>query len=455
MSAEELASNRDRLDLNEGLEKAGSAFVIGIVGNLNIAIVCEGFSRRSLLYQPWHRVHAISRRMAARKNLHVFIISDKTSNSSEIEEIDGITVSRVNRLNLLGIFGRRKLEEAVSKNDPDIVVWYGSPLSATYLNQLRRIGKPVIWDIDVDLPVSRTLSRLSFRELFNLDHNLFLPQLFTVIYPKFVMKLVANSRFVSRIIVPSQSLKDSMCKIGVVPEKIRIIPSAIERMGSNEFEDKKCLLRSAFGFDQTEFIVTYFGSPCTLRGTDTLVMSMKKILASKKNVKLVILSRRKADDSSPDRHLKNEEDYLRKLIKRNRIDQSVQIITGIMDKAQLINYLIVSDIIVLPFKIVFSEPPLSVLEAMDLGKVVVTTDVGALTEIIGKDRGILVEPSNVQALAQAILFLYEHPENTAQIAKKAMDFTADLWDWDEVTLRFEELLSETVKERCLSEKLSQ
>jgi phosphatidylinositol alpha-1,6-mannosyltransferase len=146
---------------------------------------------------------------------------------------------------------------------------------------------------------------------------------------------------------------------------------------------------------------------------------------------------------------------LRKLIKRNRIDQSVQIITGIMDKAQLINYLIVSDIIVLPFKIVFSEPPLSVLEAMDLGKVVVTTDVGALTEIIGKDRGILVEPSNVQALAQAILFLYDHPENTAQIAKKAMDFTADLWDWDEVTLRFEELLSETVKERCLSEELSQ
>jgi glycosyltransferase involved in cell wall biosynthesis len=64
---------------------------------------------------------------------------------------------------------------------------------------------------------------------------------------------------------------------------------------------------------------------------------------------------------------------------------------------------------------------------MELGKVVITTEVGALSELIGEDRGILVEPSNVQALAQAILFLYDHPENAAQIAKKARDLLLIYW----------------------------
>lgn len=419
------------------------------VERLNIAIVCEGFSRRSLLLQPWHRVYAISRRMAAKEGFSVFMISDKTPNTSELEEIDNIAVTRVNRLTLVGIFGKRELAKAVLKNNPDVVVWYGSPLSAIYLNQLRAIGKPVIWDIDMDIPVLRTLSSLSFRELFNPDHNMFLPQLLTIMYPKFIMKDIANSRLVSKIVVPSQHLKKSMCKIGVDPEKIRVIPSTIEKEYSGDMSDEeKSLSRSALGFKQSEFIVTYFGSPCTLRGTDTAILSMQEILASKKNVKLVILSRRKTNDASAEnRHLANEEEYLRKLVRKAGIENNVQILPGIMNKAQLISYLLVSDVILLPFKIVFSEPPLSVLEAMNLGRVVITTNVGTLSEIAGDERGVLIEPSSSQALAQAILFLADHPEKAAQIGKKAKHFVAGLFDWDQVTLRFEELLRETVANR--------
>jgi len=406
--------------------------------------VCEGFSRRSLLLQPWHRVFAISKRMAAKRGFSVFIISDRTPNSSEFEEIDGISVTRINRLTLVGIFGKRELAKVVLKDNPDVVIWYGSPLSAIYLNQLRTIGKPVIWDIDMDIPALRSLGRLSFRELLNLDHNLFLPQLLTIMYPKFIMKRVANSRFINRIIVPGQSLKNSMCKIGVNPEKIRVLPSTIERIDSKS-EGERGLPRSTFGFGQTEFIVTYFGSPCTLRGTDTAVLSMRKILASKKNVKLVILSRRKTNGTSAEnRHLKSEEDYLRKLIRQTGIENNVQILPGIMNKDQLINYLLISDVIVLPFKIVFSEPPLSVLEAMNLGKVVITTSLGTLSEIVGNGRGILVEPNNAQALAQVILFLADHPEEAAQIGEKAKHFVSGLYDWDDVTHNFEELLRETV-----------
>lgn len=408
--------------------------------------MCEGFSRRSLLLQPWHRIYAISKRLAARENLSVFIISNRTRDSRELEEIDGITVTRISRLTLLGILGKKELAEAVLRNRPDVVVWCGTPLSAIYLNQLKAVGKPIIWDIDMDIPALRMLNGLSFRELLNPDHNLFLPQLLTIMYPKSVMKCIANSRLISKIVVPSQYLKNSICRIGVRPEKIQVIQSAIESEDFDDFGDEeKRLSRSALGLKESEFIVTYFGSPCTLRGTDTAVSSMQEILAFKKNVKLLILSRRNTDVTSAEsRHLKGEEDHLRKMVRKAGIDSNVRILPGIMSKVQLRSCLLMSDVVVLPFKIVFSEPPLSVLEAMSLGKVVVTTNLGTLSEIVGNERGILVEPNDAQRLAQSILFLADHPEEAAQIREKAKRFAASLRDWDQVTACFEKLLIETV-----------
>jgi phosphatidylinositol alpha-1,6-mannosyltransferase len=406
--------------------------------------VCEGFTRHSLLLQPWHRVYALSKRIAEKDGFSVFIISDKNPNSNQLEEIDGITVTRVNRLALLGIFGRRELEKAILKNNPHVIVWYGSPLSATYLNQLRKVGKPVIWDIDMDIPNLRALSCLSVREILNFDHNFFIPQLLAIVYPKFIMKRIANSDFIRRVLVPSQFLKNSIRRIGANPEKIRVLPSAIEKEECNN-TGRENLSRSEFGFRPDEFIVTYFGSPCTLRGTDTAILGMRRIVSSKTNVKLVLLSRRGTGNTlGGNRHLKKEEEHLKKLIKRLGLTRNVQILPGIMNKSQLIRFLLVSDVVVLPFKIVFSEPPLSVLEAMSLGKVVITTNLGTLAEMVGDGRGLLIEPNDAKALAHAVLYLADHPHQAAQIGKKAKQFVAGLGDWDRVAHDFEELLGEVI-----------
>jgi glycosyltransferase involved in cell wall biosynthesis len=56
----------------------------------------------------------------------------------------------------------------------------------------------------------------------------------------------------------------------------------------------------------------------------------------------------------------------------------VKIISGMLDKLKLKHYLYLSDVIVFPFKLLFSQPPSSLLEAMRLRKVIVTTDLGTL-----------------------------------------------------------------------------
>lgn len=416
---------------------------------MNVAIVCEGFDRSSLFLQPWRRIYEISRRMTAKEGISVCIISDKTASSPDKEEIDGITITRIDRLMLMPILRRKELTRLILESDPDIVIWYGTPLSAIYLNQMRTIGRPVIWDIDMDIQNFRTLNPISLRELLQPNHNLLLPKLLTILCPNFIIKRIANSRLISRIVVPSKCIKSSLCKIGVQPNKIEVIPSTIDKTDFISVDKGESILsRSALGFEPEDFIVTYFGSPCTLRGTDIAVLGMKEILAANKNVKLIILSRRETEGpSAHSRHFESEEDRLVRLTKRLGVEDNVRIIPGIMSKAKLKSYLLMSDAITLPFKLVFSEPPLSVLEAMGLGKVVVTTNLATLSEIVADDRGILIKPNSGRALAQAVLFIANHPEKSAYIEKNAQHFVASLPNWDHVTLQFEELLNKTLKKQ--------
>lgn len=47
--------------------------------------------------------------------------------------------------------------------------------------------------------------------------------------------------------------------------------------------------------------------------------------------------------------------------------------------------------------------PMSILEGMACGKAIISTTVGAIPEVVKEDNGILIEPGDVQALAQALI----------------------------------------------------
>ena len=163
----------------------------------------------------------------------------------------------------------------------------------------------------------------------------------------------------------------------------------------------------------------------------------------RQDIKLVIFSRRDLGEyAAADGYLETEEENLTKLVKKLGLGEHVKIIPGMLGELELKQYLYASDVIALPFKLVLSEPPLSILEAMSMGKAIVTTNLGSLSEIVGDDRGILIEPNSAEALAQAVLFLADHPEESALIGKNAQRFVASLPDWEHVALQFAEVLNE-------------
>jgi phosphatidyl-myo-inositol dimannoside synthase len=401
---------------------------------MNVTVVCEGFNRDSLFLQPWRRVYEISKRMGAKEGVSVTIISDGRSTAFDQEVIDGISIKRIDKLMLRSFIRGKKIKQFILETNPDVVIWYGTPFSAFYLNNLRTIRKPIVWDFDTDLPNLTILKSISLREFFHPDHRSLSIHLLTLLLPKLIIKNIANSKLISGIIVPSTCIKVSLVKIGVRSNKIEVISSTINKtdnMSSNKSE--RDVLRSELDLSKEEFVMLYFGSPCTLRGTDTAVLSMKKIAVANKNVKLILLSRRDINDfSTKSKNLEDEERYLKNLVKKLNLEGNVKIIPGLMNKAKLREYLSASDVVVLPFKFIFSEPPLAIFEAMLLGKTVIASNLGTISEILSNDRGIIVKPNRPDELAKAVLSLKSGSRNS-EISEKAMKFASALPDWDTIT----------------------
>ena len=104
------------------------------------------------------------------------------------------------------------------------------------------------------------------------------------------------------------------------------------------------------------------------------------------------------------------------------------------------------------FPSVWEEPfGMPVVEAMASRTPVVATRGGAFPEIVEDGvSGLLVERSNVQALADAILQLISNPEQRDAMAKAAFERASAIFSWDRIT----ENLLEKYERLFIDEKLS-
>jgi glycosyltransferase involved in cell wall biosynthesis len=80
----------------------------------------------------------------------------------------------------------------------------------------------------------------------------------------------------------------------------------------------------------------------------------------------------------------------------------------------------------------FDNTPVSVIEAMALGLPIVSTNVGGMPFLVEHQKhGLLVPPNDVPAMAEAILQLFEFPEQRQLMIANARQLT-EQFDWQKV-----------------------
>ena len=222
-------------------------------------------------------------------------------------------------------------------------------------------------------------------------------------YPSAVMRLrrlekkVANSA--SRIIVPSNYLKNVVLKWGIREDKISVVANSFDGSVPSE---SKMVLRSELGL-KTKTIISA-GRMVPWKGFATLISGLSGLL-KEQNISFLIVG------TGPD------EIALKSLVKNLELENNVTFL-GSLDRIDLMRYLKASDTFVL--NTAYEGFSHQILEAMMCGTPVVTTSVGGNGELIDDGvHGFLLPLNDMEMFKERIKTLLNDPNLAEAMGLKA------------------------------------
>ncbi|HQQ74554.1 MAG TPA: glycosyltransferase family 4 protein, partial [Pseudomonadales bacterium] len=125
--------------------------------------------------------------------------------------------------------------------------------------------------------------------------------------------------------------------------------------------------------------------------------------------------------------------YTENLIAKTGIGDIVQFVSGISTE-QLVRYYNEAEIVVCPS--LYEGFGLPAGEAMSCGTAVISSNGGALPEVVG-DAGVIVKAGSEQAIAEAIADLFENPAKRQQLATAGRQRILDTFCWNLAAHQFE------------------
>jgi glycosyltransferase involved in cell wall biosynthesis len=379
--------------------------------------VCEGINSLTAVAQPWRHVIEISKRTRDLGN-DVQVLSDRQEGCNGNEEIEGIPIQRIRKNGFL--FDVEELQESINQEDFDIINWHGSDTwSSINLWRLRkRVKKNIVWTLHSGPLSVKDFKNLGARESICLYKNW--NSLLNAVFPTFVIRKWTSVPQLKHIIVPSRRVSKHLESMGIAKEKIGVIPSGVDtHLFSSPDNQRMEQLKQNLGFDKNERLILYFGPLSTFRGIDTLIAAMPIIRKEIQNARLVVMGRVQKSEN---------EKWVRRAVDLGKFTP----VMGILEREMVIAYLSIADVVVLPFKFWPQvEIPLTVLESMSMGKPLITTSTGTISEIIQDgENGILVSPKDSKGIAEKVILLLKDDNLTLKIGKNARRHVENFFDWN-------------------------
>ncbi|MFH1328061.1 MAG: MSMEG_0565 family glycosyltransferase [Candidatus Bathyarchaeota archaeon] len=168
------------------------------------------------------------------------------------------------------------------------------------------------------------------------------------------------------------------------------------------------------------------------KGLEYLILAMDHVIRDFHDARLLVIGRKALDFNI------KEKACLQRLAKRSGIDRSVAYFEGV-DSDVLSQFYAVADVFVLSSRL--EGWGLSVMEAMSVGKPVIVTDTGSISEYVKNDfSGFLVPPGDTMALASKIKHVLRNRRLAERVGRRANQMVSK-YSWEETarkTVRFYE-----------------
>lgn len=380
---------------------------------MNIMFVCEGLNSHSIVAQPWKHVFEIAKRARQMGNESQIVTDQSIQVKGNIDSVPLITVRKTGFS-----FDLKALSKLIKTQNPDIVNWHCSDVWSSFnLWQLRKkINSRIVWTLHSGILSFEDLGNL--RPLDYLQLYKFWNNIFNAMVPRRIIKRWIDVDALSHIVTLSNRTAKRLNTFGVPEEMVTSIPSGVDidvfRSSGTEEECSRIL---------------YFGQLNRLRGTDTLLSAYEHVKQKVPSASLTLLARESNHNKIWERRI-------------NKLSEA-DLVTGILKQEEIVENLNSAAIVVLPFRFWPQvDCPLTVLEAMAMKKPTISTPIGAIPEIISNmETGFLIPPKNPKELATTIIELLTNKSLRKRIGEKARDRIEHFHDWDIITRRTLEVLS--------------
>jgi glycosyltransferase involved in cell wall biosynthesis len=242
--------------------------------------------------------------------------------------------------------------------------------------------------------------------------------------------------YAQKIICVSKPAKQHLVDVWQVnSEKIVIMPNGVDiaRFGAKYSPTDA---RSEYHLDG-KLIVSFVGGFQLWHGIDLLVESFAKVLHQIPNSKLLLVGDGPARTSIEEK------------VKNLGIASSVQI-TGLVPQKKIPEILSAVDVAVIPYPKLPNElwfSPLKLYEYMAAGKAIVASRSGQIADVIQDgENGRLVNPGDIDDLANVIIRLLNNPDEREWIGKNARQQAVEQHSWDRYIRRLEEIYHSVLTE---------
>lgn len=330
-------------------------------------------------------------------------------------------VQAQSRLPYLGLFDSYRLYEASCKNlqGYDLIHERYNLLGVGGALASRRLGIPFVLETNADVIEQRVFRGTPDQGLRRL-------------YAVWAARLCFNTA--AKIICVSSELRGHLIrKWNIDPSKLAVLPCAADvEMFGQPYDS--AAVRRRLGL-RSEPVAMWVGGFYPWHDLDLLVDSFHRVLETIPTARLILVG------DGPTRPL------VERKILRAGLQQAV-ILAGPVDHEQVPELLSVADVAVAPSPPFFpghGGTPLKLFEYMAAGKAVVATGMSQARAVIRDGHnGLIVEPENVTAFADAILSVLNDPSRREQLSQNARQQAIEQYSWKRYAERLEQIYADVL-----------
>lgn len=368
---------------------------------LRILIVSPGHSPHRSNRQPWAYICGIARQLRHRGH-DVLILGDgpASSNSTKDDHPEVGFVDTVRR--------PKHVVERAKTFDPDVCLWSLAPSASLFLwSGVPRVANTMGAIVPGPVYSPRELgSQLSPRDLRDLAACG--PHVASALVPRRLFTRFLR-RYFDRVIASTQTIVDWLADGSISQRRVHCVPHGRETQIADVSTEERDGFRAAVPDPPESDYLLNFGPPRRIRGVHDFVDAVFTLRDRGLDVEGVMLSR---IDNEDDRN--KLEGVTSDLLRRGGRDR-ISIVDQQLTRTELVRYIENAAVVSLPYRIVQSTVPISILEALELGCPVVTTNVNGSRELV-PSANWTVPAGNANAIASAIEPLVERDPKTENLA---------------------------------------